>query len=378
MFVLDNVDCIETDPVFKNGIWYSLSLFMIMHTILFTQVHDFYLSIKFNKFSIGIKALYRLFIACCMLHNVKIPGSKRQGHNYPKIQLAHLLIMQYWNKYDSCATRMMSDNMGIYNEEFGEITFSMLARCTVGDTIKDDFDYMNKMYTLLPILRDLKDDILDDSNTSEKLSWRHVIDEHGDEVATCTIFFKRSIRQICNGTFKVYNSSGYVYKNSIDAILDVQTSSLPLVWMDSDNIESYINDLYGKIYKDVSTFFLHQYIDVWPDAHVPVSHDEHEEHDVTADELSSIDDEQSGIDDDESNMLQCSSNDINRTDNSCQDSCDFSNDDSFDISESPYLNRSWDAWGTINNENRMFGKRSRIVPQRYSPSSPQNNKRHHN
>ena len=310
-----------------------------------------------------------------MLHNVKIPGSKRQGHNYPKIQLAHLLIMQYWNKYDSCATRMMTDNMGIYNEEFGEITFSMLAKCTIGDTIKDDFDYMNKMYTLLPILRDLKDDILDDSNVSDKLSWRHVIDEQGEEVLTCSVFFKRIIRQICSGTFKAYNPSGYVYKNSITSISEMQTSSLPLVWMDNDNIESYINDLYGKIYKDVSTFFLHQHVDIWPGAHIPISH---EEHDMSANELSSIEDECSDVNDDESYMLQHNNIDINRTDNSCSDLDNFSNDDSFEVSQSPYLNRSWHAWGTINNENRMFGKRSRIVPQRYSPSSPRNNKRQQN
>ena len=161
----------------------------------------------------SIKTLYRLFIASSMLYNVNVPG-RRSAHNYPKMQLSYLLILQYWKSIDHCTYKMMLNNMGIFNEELGEIGFSILARASLGDHIKDDFDHMSKLYKLMPVYRDLKREVLRDNNIATSLSWRHKIDIGGDEVMTCGLFFKKIIRQIVAGTYRSYSSVRSTYVNA--------------------------------------------------------------------------------------------------------------------------------------------------------------------
>ena len=160
-----------------------------------SQVQDFYVSMKLNKGATSREALYQLFVACCMLHNIKTPGH-RTAHNYPKIQLCYLLILAYWKKINFYAYRMMNQHMAIFNEELGEITFSILGRVVLGDHCKDNFVHMNKMYQLLPLYRNIKDDVLKDSNVKCSLSWRHHIRSSSEEVQNAILYFKACVRQI--------------------------------------------------------------------------------------------------------------------------------------------------------------------------------------
>jgi hypothetical protein len=357
---------LQTDNLSKpktimlRNLWYLMEYFIPV-------VHDFYICLKFNDSSKTIAALYKLFVVCCMLHNIKQPGS-RGSHNYPKIQLVHLLILQYWKENNSSVVEMMKHNTGIFNEELGETTFSILSRCVLGDTILDNFDHMSKMYSLLPILRDLKDDVMNDIGVTNSISWRHTIPEASDEVISTGLFFKRTISQIVKGTYKVYGGDSSQFKTT--SLLMVR-SDTPDVYMQKSQLESYVGDLYHKINCDIHTYFITRHHSPWTwsnnnDNEIsPRTGDEIEES-----ELSSID----GFE--ERHTFEESENVLSEIDNLTYEMPSFaetleeeSGDDSKQsIEESPYHSRTWRAWGTVDNGNIMYGNRPRVAPRIYTPS----------
>ena len=80
----------------------------------------------------------------------------------------------------------------MFNEELGELTFSILARSVLGDHTRYDFDHMDRLFRLLKVYRAVKSDVVaDNSNASNSLNWRHKINKVGDEVTSTQLFFKR-------------------------------------------------------------------------------------------------------------------------------------------------------------------------------------------
>ena len=145
----------------------------------------------------SVRALYRLFIASLLLRNIKIPY-KGTAHDYPKMQLSYLLLLEYWRVNKCVPWTMMKGNMNVFNEEYGEISFSILARCVLGDHIKSKFDHTRRLYRMLPAYRSVKQDILEDQKSSGSISWRRVIAVDSDEVTVTKIFFQNVIKQIFN------------------------------------------------------------------------------------------------------------------------------------------------------------------------------------
>ena len=340
------------------------------------QVQDFYLSLKFNDITKTTTAMYRLFLVCCMLQSVKVPGTNSKHHNYPKMQLIYLMTLQYWKETDACIYQMMLHNTGIFNEELGETTFSMLSRCVLGDTVKDDFDHMNRMYSLLPIIRELKDDIMEDSGVSNSLSWRHKIDVAGDEVVSTKLWFKRTIKQIENGTYRVYQYDMSNYKvNNIEFV----RSQLPSVYMDIDDLQQYIDDLETSIRRDAYTYYSHRYeLDVNNRDILGFRPGDHfESCDLSSISASDGDDEDDNIDTFDETIHFDDSIQSDRTQLMFEpDDVDNSgNRSGHTIMESPYLSRTWNAWGIVHSENQMCGNRTRRVPQRLAPSSRRIHKR---
>ena len=176
----------------------------ILHYICSHQVQDYYLMLKFNNGDKCHKALYSLFIACCMLHNNRPTGNK-SAYNYPKVILSFMLILQHWKQTNYCGYEMMKKCMAIFNEELGELTFSILARSTLGDHCKNNFEHMDRLFKLLPVYRDMKRDVVQDSGRADSLSWRHKIKVDSDEVRSCELFLKQMIRELQNNTYKSYN-----------------------------------------------------------------------------------------------------------------------------------------------------------------------------
>ena len=115
-----------------------------------------------------------------------------------------------WKMFTSC--------FQVFNEESGEICFSILARCVLGDTQKSKFDHLNEMYTLLHTYRsidmDIKTDHFDNMPTG---SWRKVIKPDCEEVLATTDWIKSTLRKLSHKSYLVYDGSLAAWKSAAQA-----------------------------------------------------------------------------------------------------------------------------------------------------------------
>ena len=320
------------------------------------------------------KAYYQLFIACCMLQAVKLSG-RRQPHNYPKMQLSSLLVLKYWEKINHCTHEMMEEDTGFSNEELGEIGFSMLGRVCLGDHTKDDFTHMDQMYKLIRVYRDLKNEINTDNHITTSLSWRHRIDVNGEEVNNSKLFFQSCIRQVITGNWKSYSSNRTTYANIQKASTASNKEYVPLVYMTKQLLDVYVTKTYQILDTDLHGYFVYPYVDIFPEAQ-PEPIDESDDFTLSSGDLDSGSDILArSIDDSvvmDSMSASISSISFNYSDvddGKITDSVDEGDSSQDDIErQNPHLNRSWNAWGAISNENEIIGRRKRIVPEIFSPS----------
>lgn len=302
-----------------------------------------------------------------MLNNVKNRG---KGHKYHKLQIAYLLILAYWKKINFCGYKMMLHNMGVFNEELGETTFSVLARCVLGDNVKNNREHMQNLFSMLSIYRDVKDDVLSDvSSNNNSISWRHNIDVNGEEVQNAKLFFKKMLRQIKAGTYKSYDGTPKSFKNAQQGSMSLQFSVTPLIQMTQSQLLSQFSDTIDEIKRDMSTYFVHPYNDIWPE-----SMEEMKSHQDDIPIPQPIPAVEPDIVDDDIEAIPISP--ISQRTSSVIDDSIMESDDSFenvypddsDALLSPYYRRGWNAWGTIHSDNRMIGKRQRQQPARLLPS----------
>ena len=216
---------------------------------------------KLNDRKKSTMALYRLFLVSYMLKNVKFDGYGTP-HDYPKMMLCHILIMSYWLSSQLPVWNLMENNMCVFNEELGETYYSVLSRCVLGDNIKSDFEHMNKLFTLLPLYKNVKDDISSDTQNKEfSHTWHHNVPNDAEEVTATVFFFKRLINDVVDGKYRSYQFTDKY--PSIGACIATRTTDyVPLVYQTDLSVE--VNTLAAKIKKAISTDFMTPFINDWP------------------------------------------------------------------------------------------------------------------
>jgi hypothetical protein len=211
----------------------------------------------------SMEALYLLFAASYMLRNVKVQGLTK-SHDYPKMQLSEMMMLEYWRSSGHVIWDMMEGNMSMFNEEFGEIFFGILSRCVLGDHIKSSFEHMNDIYKLLPVYRAIRDEIMKDhDNSKHSLNWHHKIPVDSDEVAATALFFKGMIRRIYANTFESYEVNAGSYK--YPAVLKgMNKYNVPVVF--NPNVADELAPLFANIKHTLRGHFLYPFQHSWPEA----------------------------------------------------------------------------------------------------------------
>ena len=198
-----------------------------------------------------------------MLREVKIPN-KGRSHDYPKLQLSYLLLLEYWRNSGHVIWKMMKNNMHIFNEEYGEMSFSILGRCVLGDHVKSKFEHTRRLYRILPAYWEIKVDILDEVSSSNSISWRHAIDIDGDEVRSTVFFFESTIRHIIINKYQSNKGITACFSNRSNALRNLTNVFTPLVFQ--TDIMTVVNDTFRRIKNDVEGFFLYPFMHIWPEA----------------------------------------------------------------------------------------------------------------
>ena len=246
------------------------------------QVQDYYLSLRFNNVAFSVQMLYRLYVASSMLRHMKIKG-RGTAHNYPKMELTQLLILEYWRKVGYYAGDMMEANMSIANEELGEATFSLLGRAVLGDSCRSDFQYMRGVYKLLPIYREVKNDLSTQQGKKDTINWHHRIKEDDEAVLSTRVFFQRLIRGVKGNWYKSYNGQPDCYMSYERAQANLNLDYVELVYQ-PDHVRNTLRDVLDNIKRSLRTTFLSQHQDVWPIQDMSMSGSESDNKSDDADE----------------------------------------------------------------------------------------------
>ena len=348
--------------------WYLASIIVCMSLL---QVQDYYVALKFNNGSKCVRSLYRLTTACCMLHQCRNAGATR-GHPYPKIMILFLLVLQHWRTSKYCGYEMMRSNMSMFNEELGELTFSILARSVLADHTRDDFVHMDRLFRLLRVYRDVKSDVVaDNSGASNSLNWRHKIKKDGEEVMATELFFKKIIRQMVSGTYQSYDGSPKSYTSAQNGSELRELPKSPLVFMTKKALDDYLQVQLVAIRNDMKTNFLYPYSHIWPEC---INHDdEHDgdeqvvqrqggnevqEEDVELDDGEEVE-QAKDVSDEEGVVVDDNKVEEQEVDDEVENVPDP--DHVVDATNQ----RGWEAWGTINSQNTVVGKRQRKEPERF-------------
>lgn len=196
-----------------------------------------------------------------MLKESKSPH-RGEAHHYPKLILANLCILAYWTETSYVAKCMMDRNISLVNEELGEITFSMLSRCVLGDHFKFSIDHMNDMYQMLPVYRDIKMDISSDVYSTTSISWRNAINPQGADVSAVAHFFRQRILEVQRLNFTSYDGSPECFKSRHAASAHLTTAVTPVVYL--PNVLELLPGMFDRISGEVNGFFLHPYTNIWP------------------------------------------------------------------------------------------------------------------
>lgn len=266
----------------------------------------------------------------------------------------------------------MLENMSVFNEELGELTFSILARSTLGDHTKDDFDHMDRLFRLLPVYRDVKSDVVTDNSTSNSLNWRHKINKDGEEVKTTELFFKSAIRQMVNNTYTSYDGKAKSYSNSLLGAQHKVQPINPAVYMAKSTLLEYVERAIGQVKEDMNTHYLYEYKHIWPEC---VNHaDDHKgDLDIVAELQPAYEEKKQELDVDDDDGVELAADqelDVDVPSDASKEESDSEQSDGGHIDPdqggpNPYDSRSWKAWGTVNVENTVVGKRNRAPVERF-------------
>ena len=158
-------------------------------------------------------------------------------HSYQKSMMMQLLILMYQKKEDLPQWRMLVGSVSVYNEEAGELSFSVLSRVVLGDNLKAKFEHMDKMYKLTRTYAASSDLLREEMQRTKRKNGYYMLTHKHVEVRTVTTFMLEKIRALTLNVFTEYTgpTRGKDSKNNPaylpNANLHQKYTSLQRLWL---------------------------------------------------------------------------------------------------------------------------------------------------
>lgn len=180
------------------------------------QVLDYYIYMKCND---GEKMFEQLFILL-RLQLLLEPYKGYRGYIRPTI--AQLLILLHQRRHNIPAWQMLVRDASIFNEETGEMSFSVLSRCVQDDTMKSKHAHLDNMYRMVPYIMSVDQEITDDhhgANAAAQFNWRRVAKKESETCQAMIVYMKGMCRATAQGVRQQYNGKdkhSKCYKNKAE------------------------------------------------------------------------------------------------------------------------------------------------------------------
>ena len=145
-----------------------------------------------------------------------------QKNAYSRSIMMQLLNLMHQRDNKLPMWQMFSKSTAVYNEEIGEISFSILSRVVLGDTTKCSFKHMNILYGLIHTYRANNEDMTREQSRTARKHMRFDISKKHDSLDAVKSFILHMIREVKADTYRVY--SGKAHKAN-PAYLDASAAS---------------------------------------------------------------------------------------------------------------------------------------------------------
>jgi hypothetical protein len=190
----------------------------------------------------------------------------RRTDDYTRMLFLNLSLMRSHRHRQTLLWKMLKGNIGAFNEESGETSFSVLSRCTLGDTTKTKFEHLDKMYRLLGVHRQMNMDVEVDIPIANFHNGRYTFKENNPSVPAVNAFIHSRMRQIRNNVFSYYSGSRKSFQNhTTTARVDyLITTAFPVIYKDS--IAAELDSLSSWLRENMLVHFIEPFVEFWPSA----------------------------------------------------------------------------------------------------------------
>ena len=228
-------------------------------TIFTTQMFDYGISLRLDKGKHIIKKL---------LPVLKMLMLFKEGKSCEYIQgiMFQLHLLDYHKTINSPTWQMFKNQASVFNEESGEVSFSILARTVLGHSNKADIDHMNDRYKQINSVREIDDALVTEGGAVFKSdrNWRKEYTKDSEQVTTVAEFMKSRIRDIASGNARMYDGSKESYKSKVKAAdHQVPFSKQKRFWL--NGVKGYWDKYIERMTGWTDSSWGAQLVDIWPE-----------------------------------------------------------------------------------------------------------------
>lgn len=230
---------------------------------------DYGACLKLNDGVLAVKHLLRmLHLHLCLDH-------QSRGGAYTQSIIMQLLIVLHQKAHNLPQWLMLKTNLASFNEEAGEITFSQLARCVVGDTQQRKLAHINQIYKLLHIYGELEEEHLADTHPNKKEETsRRKIPKDSETVIAVAQFMKTKFREMKQNKFLMYDGKEPSYKSRATALQNmIPYKPKTPFWLEDPVAFLRFNMTKARL-KFCDTDWAGTYATIWPGCKIPSEPDD--------------------------------------------------------------------------------------------------------
>ena len=151
---------------------------------------DYHIALRIDSGLLAMQMLYKLTrLVMCLDGNYR---------TYQKGMMMQLLILLYQQKHDLPTWKMFTRSVSVFNEEAGEMSFSVLSRVVLGDNLKMKFDHMDKMYKLTRAYSEASEALRVEQDRKERKHGYHLLTDKQVRSSRCPFSCLR--QSVASGT----------------------------------------------------------------------------------------------------------------------------------------------------------------------------------
>ena len=197
------------------------------------------------------------------------------SREYQRALVTSLAMWTHHRKLNNSTWKMFKNNASAFNEEVGEICFSVLARGIASGGVRLKIDAVDERFktirSKIMVANDLDVDLIGEVLSEPS---RHFIDPEGEDVKATVAHFQRVIRNLKGGNHRHYDATlGHIDRDN-KARATVPAKIVPKAHIRSS---TKVTDLIDKTQRKLCTYFVFEHKDIWPAAQPqvePLSEDE--------------------------------------------------------------------------------------------------------